>query len=359
MEEVISISVQKTAQSRISQVDFDNLKFGKDFSDHMFVMEYDGTGWNNPKIEPFGTFEVTPAMNVFHYGQAVFEGMKAFYVDEKTVNIFRPDIHHQRLNNSLARMCMPAVEQELFMQALEELVRIDFKWIPKEQGTALYIRPFMIAADDYIAAKPAKTYKFFVITSPVGAYYEEGFNPVKLTTPGEYIRAAKGGVGFAKSAGNYAASFLPAQKAQDEGFTQVIWLDAKEHKYVEEVGTMNIFFLIDGTLITPPLTGTILPGVTRRSIITLTKEWGMKVEERRISLDEVFEAAESGTLQEIFGAGTAAVVSPVGLIEHNGKTIEINNFETGELTKKLFKAVTDIQYGRTEDPFGWVHTVRL
>jgi branched-chain amino acid aminotransferase len=358
-EDLITFPVNKTEASRLNEVDFENLKFGKVFSDHMFVMDYTEGKWQNPRIEAFGKFEVTPAMSVFHYGQAIFEGMKAFYVDEQSFNIFRPEVHHDRLINSAERLCMPYPEKEVFLSALRELVKLDFKWIPKKQGTALYLRPFIIATDDVIAARASESYRFFIITSPVGAYYAEGFNPVKLITAQKYVRAVEGGTGFAKAAGNYAASFLPAQKAQKMGFTQVLWLDAKDHVYVEEVGTMNIHFIIDGKLITPKLTGSILPGVTRRSVIQLAKEWGMEVEERMISIDEVLSSHEEGRLEEVFGSGTAAVISPVGTIEHNGKQITITEGKVGPVAAKFFKAITDIQYGRVEDEHNWILNVNI
>ncbi len=352
-------TLQKTKKSRIDEVDFDNLLFGRKFSDHMFEMEYADGKWGTPTVKPFGTFEMSPATNVLHYGQAVFEGMKAYYVDENTVHIFRPKTHYERFLNSCRRMCIPETPYEVFIEALETLIKWDFKWIPKESGKALYIRPFIFASADLLAATSSDKFKYQIITSPVGAYYAEGFNPVSLTTTPDFVRAVKGGTGEAKAAGNYAGSFLPAQKAQADGYTQVLWLDAKEHKYIEEVGTMNIHFLIGDTLVTPALTGSILPGITRRSIITLAKEWGLKVEERPITIDEVFEAHASGELKEIFGSGTAAVVSPVGFINHNGKTIELDREKPGEFAQKCFDEITDIQYGRSEDKFGWVHPVSI
>lgn len=360
--EIISstkFDVQLANESRVHEVDFDNLVFGRKFSDHMFEMHYDDGQWQQPRIKPYGSFEITPAMNVLHYGQAVFEGMKAFYVDENTVQIFRPKVHHERFNRSCRRMCIPETDYETFIEALETLIKLDKKWIPKESGTALYLRPFIFASDDLLAARSSDKFTYQIITSPVGAYYAEGFNPVSLTTTDDYVRAVNGGTGDSKAAGNYAGSFLPAKKAKEEGYTQVLWLDAKEHKYVEEVGTMNIHFLIGDTLITPALTGSILPGVTRRSIIALAKDWGLNVEERRITIDEVFEAYEDGSLKEIFGSGTAAVVSPVGYINHKGRTIELDREKPGEFAKKCFDAITDIQYGRAEDKFGWVHEVKI
>lgn len=362
MNEIISstnLKVQTVKESRVHEVDFDNLVFGRKFSDHMFEMLFDNEQWQEPVIKPYGSFEITPAMNVLHYGQAVFEGMKAFYVDENTVNIFRPKVHHERFKKSCSRMCIPEPSFEVFIEALETLIKLDRQWIPKESGTSLYLRPFIFASDDLLAARSSDKFTFQIITSPVGAYYAEGFNPVSLTTSDKFVRAVIGGTGNVKTAGNYAASFLPAKKAKEKGYTQVLWLDARENKYVEEVGTMNIHFLIGDTLITPGLNGSILPGITRRSIIALAKEWGLNVEERKITLEEVFDAYEDGSLKEVFGSGTAAVVSPVGLIEHNGRTIELDREKPGEFAQKCFDEITDIQYGRKEDKFGWVHPVSI
>jgi branched-chain amino acid aminotransferase len=296
-------------------------------------------------------------MMALHYGQAVFEGMKAYYADDHTINLFRPKDHHKRLNNSARRLCMPEIEESVFIHALEELMKLDYSWVPKKHGQALYIRPVMFATEEYLAAKVSEEYKFYIITSPVGAYYSEGFNPVKLTTTENYVRAVKGGTGEAKAAGNYGGSFLPARNAQKNGYTQILWLDANEHKYIEEVGTMNIFFLIGDTLVTPKLGGTVLPGITRRSVIALAKEWGIDVEERTISIDEIFEAKKNGILQEVFGAGTAAVISPVGLIHHQGSTLILDQDKVGPFAKKMFDTITGIQYGKTEDAYKWVHPV--
>ncbi len=353
------IKILPAETSRIQEMDFENLVFGRNFSDHMFVMEYVDGNWKKAEIKPFGPIQITPALNTLHYGQAIFEGMKAFYVDEQTINIFRPKEHHTRFNNTARRMCVPETDYETFISALEELIKLDHRWVPKKQGTALYIRPFIFASDDLLAARSSTKFSYYIITSPVGAYYAEGFNPVKLTTTDEFVRAVEGGTGEAKTAGNYAASFLPAQKAQEEGYTQVLWLDARERKYIEEVGTMNIHFLIGDKLVSPGLYGSILPGVTRRSVLALAKEWGLDVEERRVTIDEIFDAHKNGTLKEVFGSGTAAVISPVGLIHHKGQTIEIGENKIGPLAKRLFDEITDIQYGRKEDTHGWVHSVTV
>ena len=355
----MKITITPTDNSKISKIDFENLNFGRVFSDHMAELHYKDGAWQSAEIKPYGPISFEPSMMALHYGQAIFEGMKAYFSGDTTINLFRPFDHARRFNNSARRLCMPEIDENLFVELLEELLKLDFAWVPKEQGRALYIRPVMFASEEYLAAKVSEEYKLFIITSPVGAYYSEGFNPVKLTTTSDFVRAVKGGTGEAKAAGNYGGSFLPAKKAQKDGFTQVLWLDATEHKYVEEVGTMNIFFLIDGTLVTPKLGGTVLPGITRRSVIALADKWNVPVEERRISVDELFEAHDNNKLEEVFGAGTAAVISPVGLIHHNGKSITLDQEKIGPFAKKMFDNITGIQYGKKEDPYGWVHPVSI
>lgn len=355
----MNIQITKSDKSRISEVDFDNLEFGKLFSDHMIDMKFKDGKWGAPEIKPYGQISFNPSLHALHYGQSVFEGMKAYYVDDETINLFRLDDHHERISNSSRRMCIPEMEKEAFISSIKELIKLDHKWVPKTTGHSLYLRPFVFASQEYIAARAASEYRFIAITSPVAAYYKEGFNPVSLTTSENYVRAVQGGTGEAKAAGNYGGSFLPAQKAQKAGYTQIIWLDAKEHKYVEEVGTMNIFFLIGDTLITPKLSGTVLPGITRRSVIALAKEWGVDVEERRISIDEVFEADANGDLKEVFGSGTAAVISPVGLIHHEGKKITLDQNNIGPFAKKMYDEITGIQYGKIEDRHGWTYPVKV
>jgi len=355
----MKITITPTDNSKISELDFENLQFGRVFSDHMAELSYKDGAWQSAEIKPYGPISFEPSMMALHYGQAIFEGMKAYFAGETEVNLFRPLDHARRFNNSARRLCMPEVDENMFVEVIEELLKLDFAWVPKHKGRALYIRPVMFASEEYLAAKVSAEYKLFIITSPVGAYYSEGFNPVKLTTSSDYVRAVKGGTGEAKAAGNYGGSFLPAKKAQEEGFTQVLWLDAIDHKYVEEVGTMNIFFLIDGTLTTPKLGGTVLPGITRRSVIALAKEWNIPVEERRISIDELFEAHENNKLDEVFGAGTAAVISPVGLIHHNGKSITLDQEKIGPFAKKMFDHITGIQYGKKNDSHGWVHPISI
>ena len=355
----MNIEVKKSTKSTLANIDFNNLQFGRVFSDHMFEMVYKNGKWQTAKIKPYAQISFGPSMMALHYGQAIFEGMKAYFADENTIHLFRPADHHKRLNNSARRMCMPEIEESDFISGLEALLKLDYQWVPKEHGHALYIRPVMFASEEYLAAKVSSEYRFYIIASPVAAYYSEGFNPVSLTTSSNYVRAVKGGTGEAKAAGNYGGSFLPAKKAQENGFTQVLWLDAIENKYVEEVGTMNIFFKVGNTLITPPLAGTVLPGITRRSVIALAKEWGMDVEERKISIDEVFQLYRDENLDEIFGAGTAAVISPVGHIHHNGDSISLDREKIGPFAERMFNSITAIQYGKANDPHGWVHPVKV
>ena len=349
----MDLKIIKTSQSRLGTIDFDNLEFGTTFSDHMFMARYGGGKWNEPKIVPYGSIEVFPSMCTLHYGQAIFEGLKAFRRADGGISLFRPESYQARFNRSGARLCIPPVDRELFMNAIANLCKVDDGWVPQKRGSSLYIRPFIFATDNFIGVHVSHSYLFMVITSPVGAYYKEGLNPVRLITSGQYARAVKGGVGAAKTLGNYAASLLPAEEAQKKGFTQVLWLDALEKKYIEEVGTMNIMFLIDGELITPPLEGSILGGITRDSVIQLARHWGVKVTERQISIDEVLAKAKDGGLQEVFGTGTAAVISPVGCISHENDLVTINGERIGAFSQKLYDEITGIQYGERPDPFGW------
>lgn len=349
-------NITKTSSSRIENVDLNTPGFGREFADHMLEMEYRDGKWQQPEIKPYGPITITPALNTLHYAQSVFEGTKAYYVDGKSVNLFRPEKNYERMVRSCERMCIPKIEKDIFIEGIKELIRLDHKWVPEKEGNTLYIRPFACAFDPVISARVSDTYRFYIITSPVGSYYD---HPVKLTTSQQYVRAVKGGVGAAKTAGNYAASLYPAQQAKKQGFDQVLWLDAEEQKYVEEVGTMNIFFVIDGTLITPDLRGTILPGVTRDSIIQLARHWDMPIEERRISIEEVMKAGEKGALEEVFGAGTAAVVAPVEEIHHAGKSVTFNIDGQGPVGQKFYDKITGIQRGKVEDPFGWITSVEV
>ncbi|MEL7832359.1 branched-chain amino acid aminotransferase [Fodinibius sp. Rm-B-1B1-1] len=349
-------NITKTSSSRIDNVDLDTPGFGREFADHMLEMEYKDGQWQQPEIKPYGPIEITPSLNALHYAQSVFEGTKAYYVDGETINLFRPEKNYERMMRSCERMCIPKMDRDIFIEGIKELIQLDHQWVPQKDGNSLYIRPFACAFDPIISARVAETYRFYIITSPVGSYYDR---PVKLTTSQQYVRAVRGGVGDAKTAGNYAASLYPAQKAKKQGFDQVLWLDAEEHTYVEEVGTMNIFFVIDGVLVTPDLRGTILPGVTRDSVVQLAKHWGMPVEERRISIDEVMEAGENDMLDEVFGAGTAAVIAPVEEVHHDGQSVTFDIDGRGPVGQKLYNRITAIQRGQAEDPFGWITSVKV
>ena len=351
----MEIAFKKAETLKAHPPDEASLGFGTRFTDYMFVMDYNPEkGWHSPRIEPYGPMQMEPSTMVLHYGQAIFEGMKAYRTAGDAIQLFRPQENLKRLNRSGRRLCMPALDEEFVLRALIELLRIEKDWVPGAPGTSLYIRPTIIATDPYIGLRASHTYRFFIILSPVGAYYPEGFNPVKIWVTSQYVRAVRGGVGEAKTAGNYAASLYATELAHQEGYTQVMWLDGVELKYVEEVGSMNIFFKIAGELVTPMLNGSILSGVTRDSVIRLAESWGMKVTERRIGIDEIYRAHEQGELQEVFGSGTAAVISPVGHIKYDGREITVGDGSVGPVAGRLFKELMDIQYGRAKDPFGWV-----
>jgi branched-chain amino acid aminotransferase len=324
----------------------------------MFLMNFKkDEGWHDPRIEPYGPISLEPAAAVFHYAQEIFEGLKAYRRADGGIQLFRARENLKRMNRSAARLCMPALDEDFMSEALKELLRLDQYWVPRTQGSSLYVRPTMIATDPFLGVKPSSSYLFFIITGPVGAYYAEGFNPTKILVADQYVRACSGGVGAIKAGGNYAASLLAAEEAYGKGYTQVLWLDAVEHKFVEEVGTSNIFFLLEDKLITPPLTGTILPGVTRDSVIQLARDWGIEVEERSISILEVLELLRKGRMKEIFATGTAAVVSPVGQICYKEELLTINDGRVGELSQRLFDELSGIQYGERPDPHGWIETV--
>lgn len=336
----------------------DKLGFGHYFTDHMFVMDYEtGKGWHSPRIEPYGDFDLSPAAMILHYGQGIFEGIKAFKTDDDRVVIFRTRDYLARFNRSADILCIPQMDTELLREGLHKLVELEKRWVPKGEGTSLYVRPFVIADDPYVGVKSSDRYKLFIILSPVGAYYAEGFNPVAIKVEDHYVRAIKGGLGEAKTPANYAASLKAQIEAKKEGFAQVLWLDACERKYIEEVGTMNICFKIGGKVITPALNGSILGGMTRRTVLELCKDWGVPAEERAISIDEVFEAHAKGQLEEVFGTGTAAVISPVGELCWKGHKISIHDNKTGPFAQKLFDHVTGIQSGKIVDKFGWVDEV--
>ncbi|MBN2808236.1 MAG: branched-chain amino acid aminotransferase [Deltaproteobacteria bacterium] len=338
----------------------DALGFGVHFTDHMLVMDYNlEQGWHDIRIEPYGPVQFEPSMMALHYGQAIFEGMKAFRAADGNINLFRARDHFRRFNNSARRVCIPEIDVEELLAGLKKLLEIDNAWVPSALGTALYIRPFIFATDQFLGVRPSHTYKLMIILSPVGAYYAEGFNPVKIMVEDQFVRAVRGGIGEIKTPGNYAASLLAAVRAKEKGFTQVLWLDAHELKWLEEVGTMNIMVKIDDQVITPPLNGSILPGVTRDSTIKILEQWHIPVLEKQISIDEVMQAGKNGRLQEMFGTGTAAVISPVGSIHYKEDSAVINHGVVGELSQKLFNEITGIQYGTRADTNNWIDTIKV
>jgi branched-chain amino acid aminotransferase len=339
--------------------DAEKLKFGKLFTDYMLTLKYSpAKGWHDGKIEPYGDFHLDPAAMVLHYGQAMFEGLKAYKTEDGRTLLFRPKDNFRRMNSSARRLCMPELDIELAYEGLLELLRVEDAWIPDKPGTSLYIRPTMIATDPYLGVKASDEYLFFIILSPVGPYYPEGFNPIKIYVENEYVRAVKGGMGFTKAAANYASSILAGEIAKKVGYTQVLWLDGVERRYIEEVGSMNICFQIGDELITPSLNGSILPGITRDSVLVLAREMGLKVSERQIAIDEVFGANDKGQLKDVFGTGTAAVVSPVGELNWDGKIIHINGGKPGAMALELYDKLTGIQYGRVPDTHGWIVEVK-
>ncbi len=343
------------AESLKPNPDDSKLGFGTIFTDYMFNMDYNPEkGWHNPRIEPYGPMQLDPSTMVFHYGQEIFEGLKAFRTDSGKIQLFRPEENFKRLNRSNYALCIPQMNEAFLLDALKQLIILEKDWVPKAQGTSLYIRPTVIATDPFLGVRASHTYRFFIILCPVGAYYPEGFNPVKIWVTKDHVRAVRGGLGEAKTGGNYAASLFASEEAHKHGYTQVLWLDGVEQKYVEEVGSMNIFFVIDNEIMTPMLSGSILPGITRDSVISLARMWNMKVSEKRINIDDVIAAHNSGKLQEIFGSGTAAVISPVGEMKYGEKVITVNNGKVGPVAAKLFKAISDIQYGRFQAPAGWI-----
>ena len=334
------------------------LGFGKYTTDHMFLMEYcPARGWHKARIEPYRALSLDPTAMVLHYNQEVFEGLKAYHLPDGGIALFRPDKNIERLNVSARRMVMPEIDPDFLLRALTELVLLDRAWIPTSPGTSLYIRPTMIATEPALGVRPSEEYLFFIVLCPVGAYYREGFNPTRIYVSDTYVRAVQGGVGAAKTSGNYAPTLLVSKQAAEQGYTQVLWLDAKERRYVEEVGTSNIFFLIDDELVTPPLGGTILNGITRDSVLRLARQWDLKVAERPIAIDEIVAGCKSGAVQEAFATGTAAVISPIGEIGYKGEKLRVGDGQTGELSQQFYNQLTGIQYGQLEDPFGWL--VRL
>ncbi len=353
----IEVSLAKTLKEKPQ--DQSKLSFGKYFTDHMFIMNYDqGQGWHDARVVPYAPIALDPSAMCLHYGQEVFEGLKAYKTADGKIQLFRPDQNFKRLNLSNERMVIPKIDEAFALEALIELLKIEKDWIPTAEGTSLYIRPFIISIDPHLGVHPAHQYMFIIILSPVGAYYPGGLNPIDIYVESTYVRAVKGGIGFAKTAGNYAASLKGQAEAEEQKYSQVLWLDGIERKYIEEVGAMNIFFVIGDELVTPMLNGSILPGITRMSVLEIAKSWGMKVSERRISVDELAEAHAKGELKEVFGSGTAAVISPVGHLKYNDKIMIINEGKIGAVSQKLYDTITGIQWGKLADPFGWTVEVK-
>lgn len=351
LNETLPLKITKTENSRINTVDWDNLPFGKVFSDHMLIMEYKDGAWQQPEIKPFESFSLHPATSAIHYGQSIFEGMKANKTVDGDILIFRPEMNEERFAESCVRMCMPMLPEGMFTELIRKTVELDKDWIPNKEGYSLYIRPFMFATDDFIGIKPSETYTFVIFTCPVGAYYSQ---PVNVKIEEYYTRAAEGGVGRAKTAGNYAASLYPAKLAQEQGFHQLVWTDAKEHKYIEESGTMNIVFEIDGKLITPSEdSDTILRGVTKRSVVEIAKSWGVEVEERKITVEEIVEGLRNRKVTDAFGAGTAATIAHIAKIGFRDEIFELPGVETREISNKIKDYLNDLKTGRIADEFNW------
>lgn len=351
----MEIRIERTATPKAKPADETKLGFGHIFTDHMFIMNYDtGLGWHDARIVPFGDITLSPAAMCLHYGQEIFEGLKAYRTADGSVQLFRPEENFKRMNVSCDRMVIPPINEADVLEALKTLVKLEEDWVPHTEGASLYIRPYIFATDPYVGVRPADHYMFIIILSPSGAYYSTGLNPVKIYVEKKYVRAVRGGTGFAKTAANYAISLKGQQEAHEQDYEQVLWLDGVEQKYVEEVGSMNIFFVIDGEVITPELTGSVLPGITRKSVLQLCESWGMKVSERRISIDEVAKAYDEGKLDEVFGTGTAAVISPVGHLKWGDKVMEIGGNKIGPVSQRIYDTMTGIQWGTIEDPFGWI-----
>jgi len=353
----MEIKITRAAQLK-EKPDSSKLVFGKCMTDHMLIIDYfEGQGWTDARIVPYGPLQIDPAAKVLHYAEEIFEGLKAYRTEDGSIQLFRVMDNIQRMNDSADRLCMPKIPEELALQAITELVKLEQDWVPHEKDTSLYIRPFMIGLDAALGVHSSHHVQFIVVVCPVGAYYPEGLNPVKIYIEDEDVRAVKGGTGMAKTGGNYAASLRAGNRAEQKGYTQVLWLDGVHRKYIEEVGAMNVMFKVNGKILTPDLNGSVLPGITRRSCIQLLKDWGYEVEERRISAEELFEAAKNGTLEEAWGTGTAAVVSPIGELAEGDEKCIINNNQIGEVTQKLYDQLTGIQWGRVADPHNWITKV--
>lgn len=351
MVETMKIAIEKVKKSRINEVDFANIPFGKIYTDHMFIADYRKGEWQNFRIMPYGYMPISPATPALHYGQSIFEGMKAYRGPEGEALVFRPLDNWSRMNISAERICMPHIPEELFMESLSALINLDRSWIPSTPGASLYIRPFMFSADEYIGIKPSDDFTFMIILCPVGSYYS---TPVKVRIETQYTRASQGGTGYAKAGGNYGGAIYPAKLAQNDGYHQLLWTDGRNHEYIEESGTMNVMFVIDNTLVTPALSDSILAGITRDSVLHMARSWGMNVEERRISVKELIEGLENGKVQEAFGAGTAATIAHIELIGYNGKDYYLPSIETRKFSNKVLNELEGIKRGQKPDPFGWV-----
>ena len=353
--EEMGIQIEKATQTRFDSIDWKNLGFGRYFSDHMFISFYRDGKWDDGKIVPYGPICFEPSMMTLHYGQTIFEGLKAYYDVNGGVNLFRPEMNAKRMQSSAERLCIPPFDVEKFIEAIIELIKLDHKFVPKVKGESLYIRPVCFGSSCFLGVHPSQEYTFIIITSPVASYYPEGLNPVKILIEDQFVRVVRGGLGMAKTAANYAASLYAGQRAKEKGFSQVLWLDGIHHEFVDEVGAMNIMFVIDDILITPPLTqGTILPGVTRDSVLHLARQMGIKVQECSIKIQEVLEAYERGTLQEVFGTGTAATISPVGKLYYRDKELIINNNQIGPIAQKMYDTLTGLQHGIIKDTYNWI-----
>ena len=354
MVDTDKITVQKIAKSRINEVDFNNIPFGKVYSDHMFIADYREGGWDNFRVVPYGMMPVSPATPAIHYGQSIFEGLKAHKSENNEALVFRPLANWARMNVSAKRMCLATIPEELFMDGLNTLLDLDRQWIPTTPGSSLYIRPFLFSSDEYIGIRPSENFTFMIITCPVGAYYA---TPVKVRIETHYTRAAEGGTGYAKAGGNYGGALYPAKLAQEQGYHQLIWTDAKEHKYVEESGTMNVMFVIDDTLVTPALGDSILRGITRDSVLTLARHWGVKVEERRVSVEELIQGLKSKRVKEAFGVGTAATIAHIELIGFEGEDYYLPPIEERKFSTKVLRELDALKRGLAPDPFGWIYKV--
>ena len=356
--EAIAKRILPRAQRRFRPVDESALGFGDIFSDHMFCLDYHNGAWGRARIEPFGPLVMSPAAMCLHYGQEIFEGLKCYRRGDGSLALFRPEANFARLNRSARRLCIPPLDEEFCLAALKELLLIDQDWVPRDRESSLYVRPFVIATEPHLGARPANEYMFLIITGPVGPYYASGFAPIKIYVEPQYTRAAQGGLGEIKTGGNYAASLFAAEEAHRQGFSQVLWLDPKEHKYVEEVGSMNMFFILDGEVVTPPLSGTILGGITRDSVLTLARDWGLKAAERPVDIDDLLEAGRNGRLTEAFGTGTACVVSPVGWLSYKGREFAVGEGGIGSLTRRFYDEILGLQYGDRPDPYNWVTLIK-